>query len=715
MTTFRLGETIAYQFTCTNSAGATFDPDVVQVSFVKDHATDVPPSSLYEDTLTYGGSEERDAQLVRVSQGVYSFSYTADRIGRWSILPRWTDADLPAGGMVTSRSEILFDVVATEHQFIDREAMIPPSGGEPISVPYATDTTGGMLTDAMAVKFAALPADAVDAAEVSDAIADALADYSTTTAMNTAIGDAISGIPDATASAKGLATAAQITKLDTLPSDSQSAAQVLATLSSSAVRTYYETNWSRQAWYLDAVNGDDSATGYEEAHPLQTVEELTARLAVPIPIDHPVTVYVAQGSYGTLAVNVVQTALACPFDVVGAVAHTSIGTVTSYSTPAYNSGAHLVASGVSDWAADVGKRVDVLDGASSGAIAWTLKANPQSLGATVARVARFGSAPVASTGKSTRPSPTPGSAVSLATLPTFQGLYIQRSGPHPATGAVLASMGVRVYNIDVPDVVCLSNAQPLFDGCRLSSMVFGMPTTSGAANQLAQEAMLSRCLIVPRGADTTVALSSVHLYNSGVLVAGTVQLTDCGSLYTTYQGCAVYPVRCYSVFDGVFDSPSGFPGIYIQPTPGMSTIVTGAFGQGNATAGIYVPPSGYAACTSCTVTGVSGDIYLAGRSAYIPWSALPWVDGARSGEATLAVPGTGHDAESTSYVDVTVPYVLSTQKIVASYKTFGGTTGSVLAKYIDATTIRVVSSSATDTSVVTWHILPTGDNAVIRS
>jgi hypothetical protein len=143
--------------------------------------------------------------------------------------------------------------------------------------------------------------------------------------------------------------------------------------------------------------------------------------------------------------------------------------------------------------------------------------------------------------------------------------------------------------------------------------------------------------------------------------------------------------------------------------------VTSCYGRDNARCGLSVPYSGtVASATGNYLTGALGDVRLSSAT-ILPWSALPWVDGARSGEATLAVPGTGHDAESTSYVDVTVPYVLAAQKITASVKTFGGMPGLVSAVRIDATTIRITSSSATDTSVVTWHILPVGDNAVIRS
>jgi hypothetical protein len=129
----------------------------------------------------------------------------------------------------------------------------------------------------------------------------------------------------------------------------------------------------------------------------------------------------------------------------------------------------------------------------------------------------------------------------------------------------------------------------------------------------------------------------------------------------------------------------------------------GCYGRDNAAYGVAVPNTRSLTVGTNYLTGASGDA-KAGASA-IPWTALPWLDGERSGEATL-VAGT---------VDVPVPYVLSTQKITACAKTFSGAPGFLRAAYVDATTIRITSSSATDTSVITWHILPVGDNAVIRS
>jgi hypothetical protein len=119
MSAIRIGSPIAYAFECTNQLGVKFDPDLVQVSFVKNHSLD-PDESKIEDTLTYLGSEARDSQLTRDGVGEYRFIYIADLVGRWAIMPSWSDDALLAGAQITPRLPIIVDVIATEHQFIDR-------------------------------------------------------------------------------------------------------------------------------------------------------------------------------------------------------------------------------------------------------------------------------------------------------------------------------------------------------------------------------------------------------------------------------------------------------------------------------------------------------------------------------------------------------------------------------------------------------------------
>jgi hypothetical protein len=412
---------------------------------------------------------------------------------------------------------------------------------------------------------------------------------------------------------------------------------------------------------------------------------------------------------------VIQTALACPFDVVGAVAHTTIGTVTAYTdrVAATNTAAHLVASDVSDWSSHVGKRVDVLDGAQAGAVAWVAKSNPHSLGAGVARVTRF-SKPGTSTFAPAAVSPASGSALALATLPEFVQVSIETTGPvQPSSTDFVANRSGRVSNIKVETLAIRGQGRYLVDGCDIGYALGA--ADAGYASPTSQT--IARSLWRGNGTSTNVdwlyvryclfgyagsSLATVGLSGSPALAECLIQGANVNIFpRSSMSGCGVFDSSSRAISSSVY-----YPG---------AVYVASCFGRDNLAGIALGNNTNFSASPANTITGSAGDIYLSGQTAYIPHTALPWVDGARSGEATLAVPGTGHDAESTSYVDVTVPYVLASQKIIASHKTFGGIMGLVLAKYIDATTIRVVSTSSTDTSVVTWHILPVGDNAVIRS
>jgi hypothetical protein len=113
-----LGNPIEGTFTCTNQSGALFDPDVVQVSFIKDAARTI------EDTLTYGGTDARDAWLTRTALGTYAFSYKSDLVGVWSVFPRWKQETSEPGVYleVTPETSTRVVVSATPHQFTDRPA-----------------------------------------------------------------------------------------------------------------------------------------------------------------------------------------------------------------------------------------------------------------------------------------------------------------------------------------------------------------------------------------------------------------------------------------------------------------------------------------------------------------------------------------------------------------------------------------------------------------
>lgn len=78
---FPLGSTLTYVVLCRKKVGGSesslFDPSSLKVSFLR------PDGS--EDTLTYGGSDPRDDDLVRLSVGVYEANYVLSVAGEWNV------------------------------------------------------------------------------------------------------------------------------------------------------------------------------------------------------------------------------------------------------------------------------------------------------------------------------------------------------------------------------------------------------------------------------------------------------------------------------------------------------------------------------------------------------------------------------------------------------------------------------------------------------
>jgi hypothetical protein len=467
-----------------------------------------------------------------------------------------------------------------------------------------------------------------------------------------------------------------------------------------ALAVYY---WSFHDWYLDSVNGSDTNSGTTAGTSLRTAEELSRRLAVSVPIDHPVTVHMAPGAYGTLAVSVIQSALACPFNVVGTPTYTDIGTVTSYTdrVVATNTAAHLAATGAADWTPYVGRRVDVLSGASAGAVAWVAKANPHALGLGVARVSRFS----LRTGENIQPGaqvPLAGSALSVAVLPSIATVAISQRGT--LTGdSFFTNRGARIQNVDVGVAYLVGNGPVTLDGAKVSKVVFGQVYTQNTQIAL-------RCFV---NSDESYPVIGDGVYSycllGGTVAAsyttrGNVNLTNCLS-----QGKSLSLLSGSAINVGVFDAPS-VAVVALKSETGRA-YVSGCYGRDNA-GGLSLPTNtAIAYATANTITGAAGDVQLVGAGVYIPHSAVPWVDGERSGEVAL-VAGTKQ---------VTVPYVLASQTIMATCKTPGGTIGFLRAFYVNSTTIQIDSLTAAgtlnnlDTSTVTWRINATGDNAVIRS
>jgi hypothetical protein len=584
-----------------------------------------------------------------------------------------------------------------------------------------TVADNGFVTDVAKVRGAATASSVAAANLKLDGIEEgALAADSVTDIANARASAAVGAIPLATTLVNGLATNTQITKLDGIPSDAQSALQVSAIatnvatglFSTEAVLAWYLANWSVTDWYLDSVNGNNDNDGITAGTALATAEELSRRLAIALPIAHPVTVHVAQGTYGTLAVSVIQTAVACPFDVVGTTVLTPLGTVTSYTdrVVATKDASLLVVAGVTDWTPYVGRMVQITDGASAGAVCWIAKANPNNgagvaQGVGTARTIKFGLSP---TDDLASPAVTnkvvaAGSAISLVTLPTFGAIKISRvTMPYASGAGVVGRRGCGIRLLDVGKLALDGTGLAIVSECRVREQALQMLSIYDQVYDI-------HCWLSGGVGETYMSLRSPQIVNCllGSSTVTTIDLQGVGGAISTsiVQTSKLQVADCALNDVGIFDSAAA--GLAVSASSGSKTIpyARNIYGRDNSHGVELTNNSRIDTNSTKVVTGTLGDLKLVTAAAYIPWSALPWVDGERSGEATL-VAGT---------IDVTVPYVLSTQKMQVCAKTFAGTPGFLSVVYVNATTIRITSSSATDTSVVTWHILPVGDNVVIRS
>jgi hypothetical protein len=90
------------------------DPAIVQVSILITN-----PGSSIEDTVTYGGSEQRDRNLTRISAGVYRLTYILDVAGMWEVRSKGVDTVGQDSWPMKLTTPIRFIVDADPHQYTD--------------------------------------------------------------------------------------------------------------------------------------------------------------------------------------------------------------------------------------------------------------------------------------------------------------------------------------------------------------------------------------------------------------------------------------------------------------------------------------------------------------------------------------------------------------------------------------------------------------------
>jgi hypothetical protein len=487
----------------------------------------------------------------------------------------------------------------------------------------------------------------------------------------------------------------------------------------SQLLSYFAANWAVTDWYLDAVNGSDSNNGTSAGSALKSPTELSNRLPVALPISHRVTVHVALGSYdGILAIRAILSQNQCSVDVVADIAITVLGPISSYIDRVVlnREASFLTVVGIADWTPYVNRMVQIVGGPSDGAVAWIAQANPKNgagvpQGLATARCSSFST--VAANLGGTRVVPAAGSSVALVTMPSIRKVSLDVRGQLPSLFAnTYLDRLALVRGLSVESVTMSGGRGLVVDACELGNVEFLQHR-----NTYAQSIVRSRI----KG---TTGLSIVEMGMADlqyVMVTGApnsyFKLTDGRILYSLVQGAYLVLEQSQATDVGIFDNPAASGACQILSARSARSTISSIYGRDNAREGISINTASVFVASLNTVTGAAGDIRVnATVPYYLPYSALPYLDGQQSGSAVLVVPGVGHLAEATSYVDVTVKSMpLATQQMLVSYKTFAGVTGALCVKYIDPTTIRIVSSSSSDVSTVTWELVSVGDDVVMRS
>ena len=149
---------------------------------------------------------------------------------------------------------------------------------------------------------------------------------------------------------------------------------------------YYETNWSVTDWYLDSVNGSDTNDGLTEDTAIQTIEELSRRLALVLTINHDIRVWLAQGSYGSLYLQASLSVATNKISFTGIAVTDLETTVESYTTYSHvtRSATHVSLTGVSDLTSYIGRRIRRV---SDNSVSFIGAVNHESLGVSVASIA----------------------------------------------------------------------------------------------------------------------------------------------------------------------------------------------------------------------------------------------------------------------------------------------------------------------------------------
>lgn len=468
--------------------------------------------------------------------------------------------------------------------------------------------------------------------------------------------------------------------------------------------------WRAQTtWSINATTGDDDATGVDDAHALKSWDELSARCGGGrILLANDVSVRILS-DLPSIVADIVQVAPDVTFTIAGVPSLLVSTAVTGIVQSAGNLPRRITAAGILDWAAAgyVFRRMRVTGGtaANVGAIAWVAKSNADAAGANWARLSQ------PQTEDTNLRTLAVDDTFDIESLPSVGVIDLRVSG-YIYEGFAVGKGPLQVRNLSSGQVNVRTwgffNNACVFFGCDLSGSL-NVDNWNPRAAVYARACGI-RVASLSSGFRPDSCLFSSYSGATSVVFEG-AEFADSG--HNLFQG-----VRCSLVCSQYQNSGTNF---HMDSTAAGLTIATatvaafssGLLGSGNTTYGVEMRPGGrlsYASASQPTVTGTSGDIRLLVANQTLPWSALPWLDGARSGNGVALIAG--------NQAVVAVPYVTAAQAITVSHNTpaGAGAPGILQVRDADRTTTQfgVRSSLGTDAGTFNWNVSALGFNQFIH-
>jgi hypothetical protein len=364
--------------------------------------------------------------------------------------------------------------------------------------------------------------------------------------------------------------------------------------------------WAAQTeWYIDANNGDVENDGAAAGRALPCWMELEARLRHQI-LTATTTVHLASDL--DEAIRASWSLRGGYFLLDGCSGITVEGTdtlsVVTAKSAVTNEWLLVQAAGIADWTPYIGRRLRITAGARENCVMWVLAADPDALGAHVARVTlaynpwTFGTA-----------NPQAADPIAIERLPVIQGLWLE-----PGDSSFGSYHWIRSCAFDQAsdNTEIRVDQEAYLTGCRIdyvhvdgSSLFF-----------------MGGCLIGPAGGIQRVEPKKLQVWNSGMM--GTrIGLREAGEsslISTISQGARInVPRHTYLKDCGAFDASDG---VHLELS-GSIDIINGMLGKGNGV-GVYFERGASFIAYEGGKPVITGATELRINGAVTNWAAVPF-------------------------------------------------------------------------------------------